>query len=88
MENLCKGLLFGMAVGVVIGGIAVAKNKNLENKVKQGLTQAEEKLEEAKDMIVTKLQESGNSSNSENGTGAGACQCEQGMDSASKKSKK
>lgn len=57
MENLCKGLMWGFALGMVVGGIAVAKNKKLANKIKSGLSGASEKFEEAKEMIEEKIEE-------------------------------
>lgn len=58
MENFCRGLGFGMVTGVIIGGIVVAKNRKLANKIKEGLSDAETKMEEVKDNIAEKLQES------------------------------
>ena len=47
MENLCKGLFYGMAIGLVVGGVVVAKNKKLAGQIKQKVSMAEEKLDEA-----------------------------------------
>ena len=57
MENFCKGLVFGAVVGMCVGGIIVAKNKKLANKIKDGVCTASEKLEEAKDAIIEKFEE-------------------------------
>lgn len=57
MENLCKGAIFGLAVGMVIGGVLVAKNKKLAGKVKEGVDMAEQKMEKAKDMVKEKIEE-------------------------------
>ncbi len=57
MENLCKGIFIGLTVGMVVGGIYVAKNKKLATKIRSGLTGASEKFEEAKEMIGEKLEE-------------------------------
>lgn len=60
MENLCKGAILGFAMGLVVGGIVVAKNKKLATKIKDGTKIAETKIEEAKDMFKEKM-ESGES---------------------------
>lgn len=57
MENFCRGMGWGVALGVCIGGIIVAKNRRLANKIKEGLSDMEDKIEEAKDNIAEKLQE-------------------------------
>ncbi len=57
MEYLFKGLMWGFAAGMVVGGIAVAKNKKLANKIKSGLSGASEKFEEAKEMLEEKIEE-------------------------------
>ena len=57
MENFCRGMGWGVALGMCIGGIIVAKNRGLANKIKDGLSDMEEKIEEAKDSIAEKLQE-------------------------------
>lgn len=57
MENLCKGAIFGLAAGMIIGGIAVAKNKKLATKIKSYLSGASEKFEEAKEMLDEKIEE-------------------------------
>lgn len=94
MENYCKGLFLGMAVGLVIGGIAVAKNKKLAGQIKEKMSMAEEKIEEAKEMIQEKIQESG--ANSQNSTqnsnqesmSSGSCFCGNQESDNNKKSKK
>ncbi len=58
MENFCKGVVFGMMLGVAVGAVVVAKNKKLAVKIKDGVSQAETKLKEAKDMIEEKIEES------------------------------
>ena len=58
MENFCRGIGFGMIAGIMVGGIIVAKNKKLAGKIREGLSDAEEKLETVKDNISEKLQES------------------------------
>ena len=58
MENFCRGVGFGMIAGLIIGGIAVAKNRKLAGKIREGLSNAEDKFEEVKDNIAEKLQES------------------------------
>ena len=58
MENFCRGACWGMIAGLVIGGIIVAKNRKLANKIKEGLWNAENKIEEVKEGIAEKLQES------------------------------
>lgn len=57
MENFCRGVTFGMVTGLVIGGIVVAKNKNLSAKIRKGLGIAEEKMQEAKEFIEEKVEE-------------------------------
>lgn len=75
MGNFCKGIALGMAAGVVVGGIIVAKNKKLSNKLKEGLTTAEGKIKEVKQNIEEKIQ---NSSCDCEASGAGqnaSCDC-------------
>lgn len=57
MENFCNGMIWGLAVGAVIGSIVVAKNKKLSSKIRKGLGIAEEKMQEAKDFIDEKVEE-------------------------------
>ena len=57
MENFCKGVTLGLVSGMIIGGIIVAKNKKLANKIKEGLNTAEEKMQEAKEFIEEKIEE-------------------------------
>lgn len=90
MENLCKGLLIGMAAGMVIGAVAVVKNKCLREKVKQGVSCAEDKFEEAVDMIEKKLEENENSKKSDFACSSqNGCKTGESTDfDSSKKSKK
>ena len=60
MENFCRGVCWGMVAGVIVGGIVVAKNKKLAHKIRDGLSTAEDKIEEVKDTIVEKMQENEN----------------------------
>ena len=57
MGYFCKGVLIGMAAGVCVGAIVVAKNKKLSNKLKEGLVTAEGKIKEIKDNISEKVNE-------------------------------
>ena len=58
MENFCKGLTWGLAAGMVAGAIIVSKNKTLSNKIRRGMGIAEEKMQEAKEFIEEKIDES------------------------------
>lgn len=68
MENLCKGLLIGMIAGTVIGAVAVVKNKCLRDKVKQGVSCAEDKFGEVVDAIEKKIEEKENKSKNDSET--------------------
>lgn len=57
MGDFVKGAAFGMAIGVCVGAVMVAKNKKLANKIKSGMQSAETKLMDAKEMIEEKIQE-------------------------------
>ena len=57
MGYFCKGVLIGMAAGVCVGAIVVAKNKKLSNKLKEGLVTAEGKIKEIKDNLSDKINE-------------------------------
>lgn len=57
MGYFCKGVLIGMAAGVCVGAIAVAKNRKLSNKLKEGLVTAEGKIKEIKDNLSEKINE-------------------------------
>lgn len=57
MENFCKGLTWGLVAGMVAGSIIVAKNKNLSSKIRKGLGIAEEKMQEAKEFVEEKIEE-------------------------------
>lgn len=59
MENFCKGLVFGMAVGLCVGGVIVAKNKKLSGMVKQKAELVEKKISEVTDQIKEKVEEAG-----------------------------
>lgn len=73
MENFCKGVLFGMLAGSIVGAVVVVKNKKLSSKLKEGLVTAEGKIKEVKESIEDKLNESscdcGGNENSE------SCNC-------------
>ena len=58
MDNYCRGAMLGLISGMVIGGIIVAKHKNLAAKIRKGLGIAEEKMQEAKEFIEEKIEES------------------------------
>ncbi len=55
MKEFFTGLGMGLAAGLLTGGIVVARNKKLSNKINDGLDMAEEKLEDAKNAIAKKL---------------------------------
>lgn len=57
MENFCKGVTIGLVTGMIIGGVVVAKNKKLANKIKECVAATEEKIEEAKEFIEEKIEE-------------------------------
>ncbi len=57
MENYCRGAMLGLVSGMVIGGIIVAKHKNFAAKIRKGLGIAEEKMQEAKEFIEEKIEE-------------------------------
>lgn len=56
MENFCKGVAFGAIFGMCVGGIIVAKNKKLANTIKEKVMTAEDKLQEAKQSLMDKIQ--------------------------------
>ena len=58
MENICRGFLVGAVFGMCVGAIVVAKNKKLAGKIREGVTTAEEKLQEAKESLIEKMQSS------------------------------
>lgn len=58
MENLLKGMLWGFAIGAVVSGIMVAKNKKLARKINEGIDDAEEKIQDMKENIEEKIKES------------------------------
>ena len=55
MKEFLIGSIIGMSAGFVVGGIMVARNKKLSNKINQGIDKAEDKLIEAKDALEKKL---------------------------------
>lgn len=57
MEDYCKGAMLGLVSGMIIGGIIVAKHKNLASKIRKGLGFAEEKMQEAKEFVEEKIEE-------------------------------
>lgn len=59
MENFCKGLVLGITAGMIIGAVAVAKNKSLSSMVKQKADMVEKKVSEVSDVIKDKIEESG-----------------------------
>lgn len=69
MENYCRGAMLGLVSGMVIGGIIVAKHKNLAAKIRKGLGIAEEKMQEAKEFIEEKIEETKMEFSSDNCTG-------------------
>ena len=58
MENFCKGVTIGLVSGMLIGGVIVAKNRKLANKIKECVSVTEEKMQEVKDFIEEKIDES------------------------------
>lgn len=75
MENYCRGAMLGLVSGLIIGGIIVAKNKNLSSKIRKGLGIAEEKMKEAKEFVEEKIEET-KMEFAENKTGAEDCNCD------------
>ncbi|MBR7172477.1 MAG: hypothetical protein IKD36_01650 [Clostridia bacterium] len=67
MENFCKGAAWGLAAGFVAGSIIVAKNKQLSSKIRKGLGIAEEKMQEAKEFVEEKIEETKNEFGCKNG---------------------
>lgn len=57
MEDFIKGTLIGLTAGMVVGGIIVAKNKKLAGKICQGMSKAEDKIQEAKETIEEKMKD-------------------------------
>ncbi|MBQ8451413.1 MAG: hypothetical protein IJ538_01385 [Clostridia bacterium] len=58
MEEFLKGTLFGAAMGLVVGGVVVAKNKTLASKIRSGFNTVEEKAMEVKECLEEKTAES------------------------------
>lgn len=54
MENFCKGFLLGMVTGVLVGAIAVAKNKKLSGMVKEKTEIVEKKLSDITEKLKDK----------------------------------
>ena len=57
MENFFSGLIIGATIGMCVGGIAVARNRRLAHKINTGINNVEDKLDEARENLVDKLQE-------------------------------
>jgi len=55
MKEFFIGTLIGSMTGLVVGGIMVARNKKLSNKINQGIDKVEEKVKDAKDALQKKL---------------------------------
>lgn len=65
MKEFLIGSLIGTAAGLIVGGVMVAKNKQLSNKINDGTNKAQQKIQELKDSICQKLKgcECGDNSN-------------------------
>ena len=57
MEDFIKGSLIGIAAGMIIGGVIVAKNKKIAGKIRDGIKKAEEKMQEVKEDLQEKMQD-------------------------------
>ena len=57
MKEILISLMVGAAAGFVVGGIMVARDKKLANKISDGVEKAEDKLKEVKDAAVKKLKD-------------------------------
>lgn len=57
MKDFITGGLWGLAVGMVVGGIVVAKNKKLANTIDESTDRAEQKMQEIKDDLMQKVEE-------------------------------
>ena len=66
MKQFLIGSLIGMASGLVVGGIVVARNKKLSHKINEGLDCAEEKIKDAKAAIEKKLKNCKNNDDNKN----------------------
>lgn len=58
MENFCKGLIFGVTVGAIMGAVIVAKNKNLSSMVKEKAELVEKKINDVTEKVKEKIEES------------------------------
>ena len=56
MEN-CKSFFWGVGLGMAVGAMLVAKNKRLCARIRQFIFDANEKLEDAKEMVEDKIEE-------------------------------
>ena len=54
MENFCKGLVFGMVTGILVGAISVAKNKKLSGMVKEKAEIVEKKISDMTEKMKEK----------------------------------
>ena len=68
MKDCIGCLVFGFAAGLVVGGIVVAKNKQLAQKIDSGTDKAGEKLEELKDKAQEQMKKAKNKSKQKNQT--------------------
>lgn len=57
MEEFLKGVMLGAVVGACVASVVVAKNKKLSGKIREGINTASEKLSEAKETLIDKMQE-------------------------------
>ena len=95
MGNFCKGIMLGLAVGVCVGAVVIAKNKKLSNKLKEGLVVAEGKIKEVKENIEEKLNDQTCGCGSEDcspesencGCEEESCDCNESKNNFSKKNK-
>jgi len=55
MKDALTGGIIGLATGMVIGGIIVAKNKKLATKIDKGTDKIAESFEEMKEETETKI---------------------------------
>jgi len=60
MKLFCKGAIFGMVTGAVLGMVVIAKNKNLINFIKEKVDIAENKVSKMTDKIKKSLEEKNN----------------------------
>lgn len=57
MESCFKGFFAGITLGMVVGGIVVAKNKRLASHIRDFICDANEKIDQAKEMVEDKIEE-------------------------------